>query len=256
MIDDEQATEASCRNAAALWTARLGGETGAAGRDGLFFAFDTHPQGEPPTPDRCLLLRRPADPAAAARAIGRAFDRPRASSVAVVEDAFGGTDLTPAGFEVWQNYAVMVCETADVDPPPSHIEVSEVRSGQALEDAERVIVDGFPAPALQPWKRGVLFNRRFLGAEEIRIWLVTVDGLPASAGYAVDDGSAVGVYQVATLPTARRSGAGRALMGAIRNAYPDRLLTLTATHLGEPLYVAVGYRAVSRAVWWRRQRPA
>ena len=40
-------------------------------------------------------------------------------------------------------------------------------------------------------------------------------------------------------------------MAAILTAYPEELVTLTATDQGRPLYDELGFHALSGAVWWR-----
>src|SRR5204863_469324 len=48
-----------------------------------------------------------------------------------------------------------------------------------------------------------------------------------------------------------RHGVARTVMIAILRAYPDDVVTLTATDQGRPLYDSLGFDAVSKAVWWR-----
>ena len=74
-------------------------------------------------------------------------------------------------------------------------------------------------------------------------------------GRGYDDGAAIGVYWLATLPRHRRCGLGRAVMSAALSACPDRAAALVATAAGEPLYHSLGFQAVSTAAWYRAPYP-
>lgn len=135
---------------------------------------------------------------------------------------------------------------------PDGIGVEPVTGPDALAEAERVIVDGFPYPHLQPWTPGRALTPGLLHAPGWRAWLARRDGIPAAAGYTYDDGTALGVYSLATLPGQRRAGLGRALLTAMLAAHPARTATLVATEDGRPLYTALGFATVSTAAWYFR----
>ncbi|BCJ75659.1 hypothetical protein CS0771_52030 [Catellatospora sp. IY07-71] len=141
-------------------------------------------------------------------------------------------------------------------PPPAGqrdgISVEPVTGPDTLATAERVIVDGFPYPHLQPWTAGRALTPRLLHAPGWRAWLARRDGAPAAAGYTFDDGTALGVYSLATLPEHRRAGLARALLTAMLAAHPRRTATLVATEAGRPLYAALGFVTVSTATWYFR----
>ena len=88
-----------------------------------------------------------------------------------------------------------------------------------------------------------------------RAWLAYRGGEPAAACCTYDDGAALGVYWLATLPEHRSHGLGRAVMAAALAACPGRPAALTATAAGEPLYASLGFHAVSEAAWYRKPAP-
>jgi GNAT superfamily N-acetyltransferase len=90
-----------------------------------------------------------------------------------------------------------------------------------------------------------------LGIPGWRVWLGYRDGVPAGAAYTYHDGSSLGVYQLGTLPEHRGHGVAQAIMAAIVRAYPDEIVTLSATDQGRHLYTQMGFEVSSGAVWWR-----
>jgi GNAT superfamily N-acetyltransferase len=149
-----------------------------------------------------------------------------------------------------------------MDRPADPIEVFEAdgtvigRVGDAddLAEAERVIVDGFPQRMHQPWTRGRSLPPRLLEVPGWTAWLARRDGEPAAAGFTYDDGKAVGVYWLATLPEHRSRGLARAIMTRALAAHPARTATLVATEAGEPLYHSLGFVTVSTSAWYMLSR--
>ncbi len=135
---------------------------------------------------------------------------------------------------------------------PAGVSAGPVTGPDMLAEAERVIVDGFPYPHLQPWTPGRALPPRLLHAPGWQAWLARLDGVAAAAGYTFDDGAALGVYSLATLPEHRRAGLARALLVAMLAAHPARTATLIATAAGRPLYRELGFVTVSTAAWYFR----
>ncbi|MEE1785844.1 GNAT family N-acetyltransferase [Streptomyces sp. SP17BM10] len=186
-----------------------------------------------------------------------------------LEDPYGSLDLTGLGAVRMPVMPVMVREPGSLGrdgralpyvwdaPGGGSLTVDEVVDGDALADAEHVVVDGFPQPARQPWKRGEAVPPRLLHDRGCRVWLGRLDGTPAGACLTYDDGRATGVYWLATLPSARGRGVARAVMEtALTAVRPDRPATLVATAAGEPLYRRLGFTDQGRTCWWTRTAPA
>jgi ribosomal protein S18 acetylase RimI-like enzyme len=223
------------RNAAAMWTALFP----AARLDERLLRVDR------PGSTR-VILRRPPDSATVAEVAGMALQ-----SRVVVEDVFTSPDADP----VFPN-SRSVCMPV-MNRPPGGLKaaaapVVEVRDPDTLAAAERVMVDGFPFPQLQPWVRSTALPPRVLDLPGWRVWLAHDDGVPAAAAYTYDDGHATGLYWLATLTEHRGRGLARAVLSAAIAARPDHVFTLVATEAGRPLYEALGFEVVRMATWHTR----
>lgn len=171
----------------------------------------------------------------------------------VVEDIGGELPLPPPpdGGTV-DRYPVMIRPPAQTAAAArAGIAVERVTAPAALARAEQVIVDGFPQRRLQPYRPGRSLPPLVLGLGGWAVWLARSDGEPAGACCSYDDGTAVGIYWVATLPRYRSRGVGRAVMAAALAASPGRPAVLVATAAGQPLYASLGFRPAATAAWYR-----
>jgi hypothetical protein len=172
----------------------------------------------------------------------------------VAEDPFGA-EIRPTGAAVRVlRMPVMFRRPSPVTPVSRPgVTVTAVTGPDDLAAAERVIVDGFPQPHAQPWVAGRTLPPRVLDIPGWHVWLARRDGVPAAAGYTFDDGSAMGVYWMATLPEHRSGSLARAVLTAMLAAHPARTATLVATSSGAPLYTSMGFAPVSTATWYIRR---
>lgn len=175
----------------------------------------------------------------------------------VVEDSFGDLVLPAPGNAVVDRMPLMLRAAAGLACPGNGADarVTPVAGGDALAQAERVIVDGFPRQALQPFRPGRMLPAAALAVPGWRAWLACHGGEPAAACVSYDDGAALGIYWLATLPGYRSLGLGRAVMAAALGDCPGRPAVLVATAAGEPLYSSLGFAAVSEAAWHRLPGP-
>ena len=179
----------------------------------------------------------------------------------VVEDSFGDLvlprdrDVRNEGVTV-DRMPLMLRPAGGVAPPGNGAAVARVADQEALVQAEQVIVDGFPRPVLRPYPPGRILPPQMLTAPGWRTWLAFRDGEPAAACCTYDDGAALGVYWLATLPEHRSAGLGRAVMTAALGACPGLPAVLVATAAAESLYLSLGFTAVAEAVWYRIPDPA
>jgi GNAT superfamily N-acetyltransferase len=178
----------------------------------------------------------------------------------VVEDSFGDLVLRRDGRArdggvTVDRMPLMLRPAGGAAPPGSGAAVVLVADQEALVQAERVIVDGFPRPALQPYRPGRMLPPRVLITPGWRTWLAYRYGRPTAACCTYDDGAALGVYWLAALPEHRSAGLGRTVMCAALTASPGRPVVLVATAAGVPLYSSLGFAAVSEAAWYRIQTP-
>lgn len=165
---------------------------------------------------------------------------------------FPTPDLTGHGLVLLGHPPLMVrLPGGDAPALPEGVTVREVEDAKDLAVAERVLVEGYPMPELQPLSPGDLLAPGVLEGPT-RVWTAFVDGEPAAVAAAHVHSDAVLVEYVAALATARGRGAGAAATWAA--AFADRELpaVLVASDDGRPLYERMGFLAVERWTAWLR----
>jgi hypothetical protein len=131
------------------------------------------------------------------------------------------------------------------------VEVLEVHDASELAVAERVLVEGYPMPDLEPLSPGDLLGPSIL-SPTTRVWLAHVDGTPAAVAAAHLHAGATLVEYVATVSSARGRGAASAVTWAATMADPARPAMLMASDDGRPVYEAMGFIAIQRWAAWLR----
>jgi GNAT superfamily N-acetyltransferase len=131
--------------------------------------------------------------------------------------------------------------------PPSHpnLRVERVETADALAHFEQTIIEAYPVPEHQPWRRGSFLHpdvldtrwRFFVGYEGERC--------VATAGAWVSDTITV-VEQVSVRDECRGKGYGAAITAAATHAEPSRTAMLIASDLGRPVYDQLGYITLLR----------
>lgn len=138
---------------------------------------------------------------------------------------------------------------------PPGIEVREVHGAEDLAVAERILVEGYPMPELEPLTPGDLLDPTLL-QPSTRVWTAWSDGAPVAVAAAHHHAGVTLVEFVATLPSARGRGAGAAATWAATLSDPDRPAVLMASDDGRPVYERMGYLAVERWTAWLRPEGA
>ena len=165
---------------------------------------------------------------------------------------FPTPDLRPLGLELLGHPPLMVRFPAPrTKPEPAGVELREVRDADGLAVAERVLVEGYPMPELQPLTPGDLLAPGILDGST-RVWVAYVDGAPAAVACAHQHADANLVEYVAALPSARGRGAGAAVTWAATLADPGLPAVLVASDAGRPVYESMGYLALERWTAWLR----
>ena len=138
-------------------------------------------------------------------------------------------------------------------PPPLKpgVTLREVHDANALEVAERVLIEGYPMPELQPIEPGSFFAPTILDGTT-RVWTAYVDGIPAATAAAHVAGEAVLVEYVAALPSGRGRGAASAATWAAALCAPELPAVLLASDDGRPVYERMGFHALTRWTAWVR----
>lgn len=240
------------RNAATMWSALAEGE-------GRVLARSDRVEVIAPSPyhaARAIVLDAGSEPTLTVAEAARALLPYTEVDRRVVEDASGTLDFAPHGFEERFRFPVMVREPSSTAVPVSpgrrgyNVVAATVTDTERLAVAESIMIAVFPPARVEPAMRGRIQPPRVLGIKGWCVWLAYRSGVPAGAAYTFDDGTSVGVYQVATLPEHRGNGVARALMAAVLHRYRDVPITLTATEQGRPLYEQLGFHPVETAIWW------
>jgi ribosomal protein S18 acetylase RimI-like enzyme len=141
------------------------------------------------------------------------------------------TDLEVRGYRLDTATRAMGMAVDDVRLPPPRLDLAPVDWSAYL----RLLVrDGAPAGLLEGVDPSVFH------------WLIArLDGEDVAAGLAFDHDDDCGIYNVGTLPHARRRGLGTAVTALLVHdaaARGCRTATLQSTAVGEHVYTAVGFR--------------
>lgn len=175
----------------------------------------------------------------------------------LVFSAWPTPDLAPLGFGRVGHPPLMARLPGPlaVDPVAA-LEVRPVADAAAAADWERVLVDGFPEPGLQPVQPGCLLPEAALSVERWRHWVGYLDGRAVGTASAWVGDHHVDVSFVATLPEARGRGVGRALTATATGAAGGRPAMLLSSDPGRPVYERLGYHALLRFTLWAGHRRA
>jgi GNAT superfamily N-acetyltransferase len=140
---------------------------------------------------------------------------------------------------------------APVDPcAPAGVEVEAV---SVTDELVRVMVDGFGFPdfVVDPLTRGLAS-----AAPETAFHVIArLHGVPVSAGSVFATGTTAGIYNIATVRSARRRGIGHAVTAELMNLALARGCTeavLMASDMGRPTYERLGFVEVCQTaqyVW-------
>jgi GNAT superfamily N-acetyltransferase len=135
-------------------------------------------------------------------------------------------------------------------PVPDGLQIERTRDAASFHEAMDVMFEGFEMPRdSQP-----LFEERFrsyaIGPRaNQRTYVARLDGRPVATSLgAVLDG-VVAIYNVATVPAARRRGGGGAITAAAMadaQAQGARWAILESSGMGRPVYERLGFREVTQ----------
>ncbi|MGW1341580.1 GNAT family N-acetyltransferase [Kribbella sp. NPDC002412] len=135
-------------------------------------------------------------------------------------------------------------------PPVTDLDVRQVTDAAGLADAERVFIDGYPVPELQPVEPGVLYSATFLDGPTA-VWVGYDGDVPLATAVAHNAADVTVVENVAVMPTARGRRAGAALTWAAATHH-DQPSVLLASDDGQPVYQRLDYLRIERWTVWIR----
>jgi hypothetical protein len=174
----------------------------------------------------------------------------------VLISAWPTPDLRPHGLALVGHPPLMVRMPADraERPPatPGGITVREVADADELAVAERVVVEGYPMPELDPLRRpGELFAAAMLDGPS-QFWIGWDRQEAVAAATAHHHAGVTLVECVASLPRVRGRGAGAAVTWAATLSDPHCPAVLIASDAGQPVYERMHYVRLERWTVWAR----
>jgi hypothetical protein len=207
-----------------------------------------------PFPNSATLMH-PLSAAGAADLAGRlsGFYGAAAGGPWLLWSAWPTPDLSAWGFHLVGQPPLMVRRPGGETPLPPDLRLVAVHDAATLTDAERVLIEGYPAPELQPVRPGALWDTRILGGP-LHAWVGYADERAVTTGMAFVDERVTGVYVIATLEAARGRGYGAAVTAQCLAADPAKPAVLQASDLGQPVYRRLGFVDVARYTLWMRPR--
>ncbi len=252
-LDPPRLTLASARNLARLWDHQAGAMGRPCAHWPEVWAADS---GSPnPFPNSATLLA-PLTPETAP-AVTERLERFYAAGTGgpwLLWCPWPAPVLARLGFGLDGHPPLMVCPPGALRVPRvSDLEIVEVRDAAGLEAAERVLVDGFPVPELQPYRPGSMLDTRVLGGDW-HIFLGFAGGRPVTTSSALVSDGVVGVHMVATLPEARGRGYGAAITAHAAHCQPKLPAVLQSSDMGRPVYLRLGFTIATRFSLWYHPR--
>jgi len=145
---------------------------------------------------------------------------------------------------------------APESPVGDGIRIEEARDVETLSDLRAVLPAAYSTMGLPEAYSRELFSmpERLLHPHVIAV-VGYLRGQPASAAMAILSHGIAGVYWVGTRKEARGHGLGDACTRHVGNLAFDRgagCVVLQASAQGEPIYLRMGYREVTRYIWYVR----
>lgn len=156
-------------------------------------------------------------------------------------DACGRAGL----IEYFQPPLMVMDPIADAPEPPPGLEISVVDDATAPAHLA-VLAEAFEAP-VELIQRA--FSATLASTPGFTAFLGTLDGVPVSTSAASIQGGVAGVYNVATIPSARGKGIGAALTwAAVRAgaAAGETTSILQSSKEGQPVYTRMGFATPAR----------
>lgn len=163
---------------------------------------------------------------------------------------FPTPDLRADGLDLMGHPPFMVRPAGGASPAvPVGLDVRRVQSAEDLTLFERVLIEGYPVPDMDPTASPTLFDAGYLG-EHAHLYLGWLEGEPVATSAAHVAAGVNQVEFVATLPDARGRGIGGAMTYAASVSEPDNPAVLIASDDGRDVYESLGYLSISRWTIW------
>ncbi|HEV8547159.1 MAG TPA: GNAT family N-acetyltransferase [Candidatus Limnocylindrales bacterium] len=158
--------------------------------------------------------------------------------------------LVAHGLVLEGSVPAMTASIVDWTPPPAPdgIEIEPVVDAAAFHVAMEVMFDGFEMPREMLLAFEERYRDHCVGPSASgRFFTARLDGRPVATGLGLPSDGLVGIFNVATLPDARRRGAGGAVTAAAMaygRACGARDAVLESSEIGRSVYERLGFRQV------------
>jgi hypothetical protein len=203
-----------------------------------------------PFVNRAVLEQPIADPARMVEHL-RAFYAAAGTGSFLLDSAWPTPDLREHGFTLMGHPPLMIRQPhAPLPAPPPELRIAPVTDARTAADLERTLVDGYPAPMLQPFEQVQLFTPGALTAAGWSHFVGSADGRPVAAGSCSLGERLLRVENIATLDEVRGRGYGLAITAATIGVDLTKTAALVASDLGRPIYERLGFVAISRSTYW------
>jgi N-acetylglutamate synthase len=129
-------------------------------------------------------------------------------------------------------------------PAPADLVIERAVDEAGLERHIQALFNGYGIP--DTFARPIMTSA-MLANESLAIYTGLLESAPVVSGFGVRTGTTIGIYNIATVPAARRRGFGEAMTARIAAdgaANGCDLAILQASTMGFPIYSRMGYRTV------------
>jgi ribosomal protein S18 acetylase RimI-like enzyme len=138
--------------------------------------------------------------------------------------------------------------------PPAGVTFAQVQDAASARDFGLVSGSAYATLGMPPKIAHAQFeDDRMLSQPHVAAFVARLDGAPVAAAMTLVTHGVAGVYWVGTTPEARGRGLAEACTRLTTNAGIDRgarIAALQASVMGEPIYLRMGYREITRYPWY------
>jgi hypothetical protein len=181
----------------------------------------------------------------------RAFYDGRSRHPFLLDSAWPTPDLRDHGFALMGHPPLMLRRAnLSLPDPPAELRIVRVADERRAHDLEQTLIDGYPAPQLQPFEQVTMFTPATFDASGWHHFVGYVDDRPVAAGSCSVGDRLLRVENIATLAEARGRGYGLAITAATIGVDPTKPAALVASDLGRPIYEKLGFAAMLRVTYW------
>ena len=157
----------------------------------------------------------------------------------VVENHRSDLDLVKAA----EQPGMAMAPLDEIPPRDSVAEIAEVTDPDEREEFSTVTASAFEMPL----DVAAQVDQAALAADDVRLFLGSVDGHPAASGLLLQSGDVAGVYSIGVVEEFRRRGIGEAMSWEVLRAGHEsgcQVGVLQSSEMGYPLYKRMGFETV------------